>query len=146
MNHMPINIVVDTSVLIAALRSSQGASFYLLSIIEDRRVRWNLSVALALEYESVAKRFAPELRISHHFIDDILDTICENSRHHSIHFLTRPALDDPDDEFVLELACASNCAYLITHNVRDFAAAADFGVTVVTPGEFLRILKEEGSK
>lgn len=134
-------VVIDTSVLIAALRSKRGASFCLLSrLASDDRVRWNLSAALVLEYESVAKREAPKLGIPLAAIDDIIDMICQAGHHHSIWFRVRPTLPDPNDEFLLELACACNCDFLITHNVRDLAASIEFGIRVVTPGEFLRIL------
>ena len=52
----------------------------------------------------------------------------------------RPHLAGPDDEFILELALASASHYIVTHNRGDFRDAERFGVRVVTPGEFLRIL------
>jgi len=51
-------------------------------------------------------------------------------------------LADPDDEFILELALASGSEYIITHNRDDFREAARFGVRVVEPGEFLRIIED----
>ena len=38
---------------------------------------------------------------------------------------------------VLELAVASGASRLVTHNVRDFRAARDFDVGIVTPGSYL---------
>ena len=52
----------------------------------------------------------------------------------------RPELSDPDDEFVLELAFAARCDFIVTHNVRHLGAAERFGIGVVTPGEFLRTM------
>jgi predicted nucleic acid-binding protein len=49
-------VVIDTNVLVAALRSRRGASFRLLDLLGDSRWQANLSVALALEYEQVVKR------------------------------------------------------------------------------------------
>lgn len=60
-----------------------------------------------------------------------------------IHFLWRPSLADPGDEFILELAVAARCRAIVTHNVRDFEGASGFGVTVITPGAFLAALREE---
>jgi len=130
-------IVIDTSVLIAALKSRRGASFRLLEMAGDPRWQLNMSVALALEYESIGKREAAELGIPDSAIDDIVDMLCKTSRHHAIHFRLRPELPDPDDEFVLELAFAARCEFIVTHNVRDLKAAERFGIGVVTPGEFL---------
>jgi predicted nucleic acid-binding protein len=47
------DIVIDTNVLITALRSRQGAAQQLLRMIGQGYFRLNISVALALEYESV---------------------------------------------------------------------------------------------
>src|SRR5579863_7751911 len=130
-------IVIDTSVLIAALKSRRGASFRLLEMPGDARWQLNMSVALALEYEAIGKREANKLGIPDSAINDIVDMLCRKSRHHAIHFRLRPELPDPDDEFVLELAFAARCDFIVTHNVRDLKAAERFGIAVVTPGEFL---------
>lgn len=41
------------------------------------------------------------------------------------------------------LAVAARCDAIVTHNVRDFAGAIRFGVTIVTPGDFLAAIEEE---
>ncbi len=65
-----IDVVVDTNVLVAAFRSSLGASYRLLQTIEQRRWRPVISPALALEYESVLKRGVEELGLTLVDIDD----------------------------------------------------------------------------
>ena len=45
-------IVLDTNVLVAAMRSKQGASYRLLSLLGDGRWRPNVTVAVVLEYEA----------------------------------------------------------------------------------------------
>ena len=56
-------------------------------------------------------------------------------------YLMRPHLSDPDDEFILELALAAGAHYRVTHNRDDFRDANRFGVRVVTPGDFLKIIQ-----
>lgn len=56
--------------------------------------------------------------------------------------LWRPALHDPADEFILELAVAAHCPAIVTHNVRDFGGAQSFDIAVLTPGEFPRSLRD----
>lgn len=135
-------IVLDTNVLLSALRSQLGASFRLLSLVEDARFQTNLSVALVLEYEDVLKR--PELNpdLTAQEIDDILDFLCQNSNLREIFYLWRPLLRDPKDDFVLELAVESDCDYIVTFNTKDFAEAEKFGIKAIKPGEFLRIIGE----
>ena len=135
-------VVVDTNVLIAALRSRRGASHRLLSLVGDGRWQMNLSVPLFLEYEDVAKRPDSELTLSAGEVDDILDFICAEANLREIFYLWRPVLPDPGDDFILELAVESQCDFIVTFNVRDFAGAERFGVEVITPQEFLRKLGE----
>jgi predicted nucleic acid-binding protein len=52
-------------------------------------------------------------------------------------------LRDPADEFVLDLAIGGRCGFIVTYNKRDFIGADQFGIEVVRPGEFLKIIEEE---
>ncbi|MFC2172488.1 putative toxin-antitoxin system toxin component, PIN family [Acidobacteriota bacterium] len=137
---MKQHIVIDTSVLISALLSRRGASYLLLSLIDDKRFDIHLSVPLVIEYESVAKRKSRSIGLTHAEIDDIIDYLCSVGRAHRVHFLWRPFLRDPGDDLVLEVAVEAECEYIVTHNVRHFAEVDRFGVKVVTPAEFLRII------
>ena len=58
-----------------------------------------------------------------------------------IHFLWRPLLLDPDDDMILELAFAAGCTYIVTHNVKDFHGSEELGVTVITPRDFLKLIR-----
>src|SRR5215204_1729826 len=113
-------IILDTNVLLSALRSQFGVSFRLLSSIEDSRFQINLSVALVLEYEDVLKRSEMNLQLTHQEIDDVLDFLCQNANLCEIFYLWRPTLRDPKDDFLLELAVESNCDYIVTFNTKDF--------------------------
>ena len=137
---MSRRIVIDTNVLLAALRSRRGASFTLLSLVGGRRFEVNVSVPLVLEYEDAAKRMSRAIGLSHADIDDVLDYVCRVSRHRKIFFLWRPFLSDPKDDHILELAVESACDFIVTHNVRDFRGADRFGLRAVTPHEFLKLI------
>jgi len=97
----PIQVIIDTNILLAAARSTAGTSFRLLILIGDPRFEINLSVPLVLEYEAVLKRPEHNLTMSHQEIDDVLDYLCENFNLRQIHFLWRAALSDPNDDFLL---------------------------------------------
>ena len=137
-----LQIIIDTNVLLSALRSQFGASFRLLSLVGDTRFQTNLSVALVLEYEDVLKRPEINLDLTHQEIDDVLNFLCQNSNLHEIFYLWRPTLRDPKDDFVLELAVESNSDYIVTFNIKDFAEAKKFGIQAVKPSEFLKITGE----
>ena len=53
-------------------------------------------------------------------------------------FLWRPALPDPDDDLLLDLAVAAGCAAIITFDAADFRSAGAFGVAVWSPQDLLR--------
>jgi len=137
---MSVSIVIDTCVFISALRSRRGASFKLLSCIDSEKFSFYLSVALVLEYEAVAKRMAQAIGLSHSDIDDIIDYVCTIGKHRQVHFLWRPSLKDPADDFILELAVESGCDYIVTHNLRDFAGAEKFNVKAITPQNMLHMI------
>lgn len=133
-------IVIDTNVLVAALKSSKGASFQLLSSLGDGEFGICLSTPLVLEYEDVAKRVARSCGLRHSDIDDILDYLCSIGRHRVVHYLWRPHLRDPSDDMLLELAVEASAKFIVTHNQRDFQGSESFGIQIVTPSQFLEIL------
>lgn len=135
-------IVLDTNVLISAQRSQRGASSKLLSLLGTGKFEAHISVALALEYEEILMRYRLELGLSQDDVVDVVDALCALSKPHEIHYQWRPYLRDPDDEFVLALAVAAGCEYIISFNQRDFVNVERFGIRVVTPGEFLKIIGE----
>jgi len=135
---MLLDAVIDTNVLLSALRSRQGASFALLSALPNGAYRMHISTPLVAEYEAVLKR--GQLQLSAQAIDDVIDFLCARAQAHEIFYLWRPLLKDPDDDFLLELAMASG-ACVVTWNVSDFKNAASLGVVVMTPREFLQQLE-----
>ena len=133
--------ILDTSVLVAGLRSNRGASFQILRSIRDGDIRIAVSVALVLEYESVVLR----LGLLPHFTADehrrIVDALCQLADHQQVFFAWRPFLPDPDDDLVLELAVAASAAFVITHNISDFRGSESMGVRAITPATTLDIIR-----
>jgi len=111
---MPIpQVVIDTNVVIAGLRSRNGSAFHLLGLVGSERFKINLSVPLILEYEEVLLRELPNLAINASDVQDFLDFHCAVATHHQIFFLWRPFLPDPKDDMVLELAVKAGCDKLL---------------------------------
>jgi predicted nucleic acid-binding protein len=133
-------LVLDTCVLVAAVRSRSGASNALLRLVGGGRFETALTTPLLLEYEAVLMRSPENLGLTPADVADLLDYLCRVGVPADVRFRVRPSVPDPGDEMVLEAAVASGAGWIVTHNVRDLAAAARFGVEVVTPGEALRRL------
>lgn len=135
-------IVLDTNVLVAALRSSLGASYKVLSEVGTGRFDISISVPLVLEYEDALKRQIVDLpHLNERDVDDLLDFLCRVGQRQHVFYLWRPALRDPNDDLVLELGVAARSDAIVTHNLRDFRGADQFGIEVVSPREFLAQLE-----
>lgn len=132
-----LNVVIDTNVVIAALKSKKGASHKLLMSLPKNLFVTNISVPLFIEYESVAKRSELVKNLTSSEIDTILDYLLSKSNIQKIFFLWRPYLKDPKDDLVLEIAVKSESKYIITFNTRDFKGCDKFGITAITPREFI---------
>lgn len=136
------HVVLDTNILIAAQRSRHGASSKLLSLVGTGQFEIHLSVPLVLEYEAVLMRYRLDLGLSQDDVTDLVDALCALSTLHEIYYLWRPYLRDAADEFVLELAVTARCDYIISFNQRDFAGIEQFGIRVLTAGEFVKLIGE----
>jgi len=135
---MPVcQIVIDTNVWIASLRSKRGASYRLFSYIDSGLFQVNVSVPLILEYEATAKRLVGEILLTENEVDDILNYVCQVANQRRIYYLWRPFLGDPDDEMVLELAVSAGCDFIVTSDRNDFCGIEQFGMQAITPQEFL---------
>lgn len=135
-----MRVVIDTNVLVSALRSRRGASFRLVQKLGSSQFQAIISPPLCLEYEDVFRRPGMLPGYTTEDIGDFLDYFLSVSIECPIHFLWRPHLPDPKDDLVLELALAGSAAYIITHNWRDFHDVEAFGIRVVTPDDFLSIV------
>ena len=134
-------IVLDTSVVVAALRTRLGAGNAVLRLVAKRRLIALATPPLFLEYEEVLKR--PEQQLVHGLtgddVDDFLAELAALIEPVEVHFRWRPQVRDPGDEMVLEAAINGGANALVTYNVADFASAAQrFDIRVVKPGDLLK--------
>ena len=137
-------VVLDTDIIVTALRSATGGSYAVLREAAHGRITPLVTPALFLEYEAVLKR--PEQRLVHGLglrdIDRFLSALAAACEAVEVSFQWRPQLSDANDEMVLEAAVNGQADALITHNVRDFVKGAErFGLRVLRPGEFLKELR-----
>ena len=145
MSYSLMRCVLDTDVVVAAMRSPKGASAALLLAALDGRIELAANVALVLEYEAVCSRVehlsaagltTPEVQ---RFVDGVAALI------HPVtsHFVWRPQLQDPGDEMVLEAAVNGMADTIVTFNQRDYGTVPRrFGVKILLPRDVLVALQK----
>ena len=136
-----LRAVLDTNVLLSALRSQHGASHELLRLLRARRWKLVLSNTVLTEYEEVLKREASPLGMTLPEIDRFLDALCllAEQCHPSGGWV--PLLADPDDEAFAHLAADVRADALTTFTLRHFIPARERGIPVMTPAAFLAMLR-----
>ena len=136
--------VVDTDVIVAAMRSPGGASAAILRTARNGRVTLLVSVPLGMEYEAVCLELEHRLAagLSEREVEIFLDAVLAMAEPVKTHFLWRPQLRDPGDEMVLEAAVNGRANALVTFNVRDFGTVpARFGIKLMVPREAIARIK-----
>ncbi len=139
-----LRLVLDTDVIIAALRSPKGASAALLKAAVNGTVQLLASVSLAIEYE--AKCSAPEHWTAAGLTKEealiFADGVIALIEPVQTYFLWRPQLNDPEDEMVLEAAINGRADAVVTFNQKDFGNAPQrFGIELMKPGEAIRRIR-----
>ena len=135
--------MLDSDVVVAAIRSRSGASWQLVDRALNREFTLLLSVPLVLEYEAVLMR--EEHRRVHDLsaaeVGDVIDAMVKVADPVHISFLWRPLLPDANDDMVLETAVNGGADLLVTFNQKHFAAATGFRHQTLRPREALRRLR-----
>jgi len=137
-------VVLDTSVVVSALRSRAGASNRLLEIVAGGKLKPLATTALFLEYEDVLRRteIMRATGMNAAEVEGFLSALASSAEPVEVNFRWRPQLTDPKDEFLLEAAVNGRADALVTHNIRDFREASRyFRLRVITPGALLKELE-----
>jgi putative PIN family toxin of toxin-antitoxin system len=133
-------LVLDTDVIIAAMRSPLGASAALLMAARRGEIRMLANVALALEYEATCRRAEHGVAagLSPAQVGVFIDAVVALAEPVETHFLWRPQLRDPGDELVLEAAVNGRANAIVTFNQKDFGEIPmKFSVEVLAPVDAL---------
>jgi putative PIN family toxin of toxin-antitoxin system len=143
-----VRVVLDTNIIFQALKSNSGASFYILQLVRNRKIRLPISIPVFNEYEDVLKR--PEnlkqFGLSKKDIDEFLMFIAYIGLPIHIYYNFRPNLKDENDNIFIELGLASNCDYIVTKNIKDFSTNNQLkfkDLKIITPAEFAKKWREE---
>jgi putative PIN family toxin of toxin-antitoxin system len=113
--------LLDTCIIISALRSKQGASHFLLRKAIMKELPIIMHFKLLAEYHDVLTRpdIISSLIYTHEEIEKILIGLINVAEEVNPHFLWRPNLKDEKDNFLIEIAVTSQPCTIITHNIKD---------------------------
>jgi putative PIN family toxin of toxin-antitoxin system len=135
-----VRTVLDTSVLIAALRSSTGAAAEIVRLALLGELTTLMDYKLVCEYRDVALR-AEQLhqsgksRAETVLILDALEAIAEPVL---VAFRYRPLSTDANDDMIFDVAINGNADVIVTNNTKHFRQAAErFHLDVLTPAGLL---------
>jgi putative PIN family toxin of toxin-antitoxin system len=140
-----MRVVLDTNVIVRAIRTPAGASAMLIVEALRGRVTPLVSTALGLEYEAVAMRREHWLQPGFGRVEAerLLDALAAVAEPVEISFRWRGSLSDANDDMVLETALNGAASALVTFNRRHFeAATAQFGLALRTPADILAELSK----
>ncbi|APH72902.1 putative toxin-antitoxin system toxin component, PIN family [Aquibium oceanicum] len=137
-----MDVVLDTSVFVSALRSQGGASREVIRRALLGLIRPLFGNALWLEYEDVLGRDIWTEETTSEERRQVLMALAHSGRWVTIHFGWRPNLPDEKDNHLIELAIAGRASAIVTHNVRDVTRGELIfrQLRIMTPREFLEQL------
>jgi putative PIN family toxin of toxin-antitoxin system len=140
-----MRLVVDTDVIVAALRSPSGASAALLVLVLKQQTTMLLSVALVLEYEATCLLAEHRLAAgaSERDVRNLIDALVRVSEPIEVHYQWRPQLKDAGDEMVLEAAVNGQADAIVTFNRKDFGSGPSrFGIEILSPADALTRIRK----
>ena len=140
---MQSRVVLDTNIFVGACLG-QGACSQVVAACLQGLCQPLMGSALLLEHEAVLGRDAlfEGCRLSQVERSELLDIYLGRCEWTRIYFGWRPNLRDESDNHLVELGIAGGARYLVTRNMRDFAARElSFpGLRILTPETFLKEL------
>lgn len=132
-----MRVVFDTNVIVSAAMTPHGTCAQIVDLLGEGIFEICANGRILDEYDSVLRR--PHLRIVPEDSDIVMELIRQIARPVAAIPL-KVELPDPDDRPFLEVAAAAH-ALLVTGKTRHYPRHASAGVKVISPAEFLELIR-----
>jgi putative PIN family toxin of toxin-antitoxin system len=135
-----MRLVLDTNVVVTALRSPTGASAEIVRRVLYGELAASVSTALLIEYEAVATRteHLQASGLTRAQVLEVLDALAVTMDSVAIEWRLRPVSPDPGDDLIVEAAFNAGATIVVTGNTRDLEKpCADLGIRTVRPSVLL---------
>jgi predicted nucleic acid-binding protein len=135
-----IPVVIDTNLMVAALRSAGGAARAVVRGALVGRYEPLFGNALWLEYQEVLSRPLWDDQTTATERLQVLAALASRARWVRVYYGWRPNLPDEGDNHLIELPIAGGARAIVTHNVRDLRGGdLRLGhLRILTPAQLLR--------
>jgi len=132
-----MRVVLDTNVIVSAVMTTHGTCAQIVDMLGEDIFEICADGRILDEYDSVLRR--SRLRIVPEDCEIVMELIRRIARPVAAVPLN-VELPDPDDRPFLEVAAAAE-AILVTGNKRHYPRHASAGVKVISPAEFLDLIR-----
>lgn len=132
-----VKVVLDTNVLISAIAFG-GKPKEILNLVLEEKIAASTSPILLAEFKEVYTKKFPLLKEAFELTFKSIEEIFEITQPDKI----LDILKDKDDNRVLEAASEGNCDYIITGDSELLELKVYRKTEIVTPDQFLKLLKE----
>lgn len=138
-----VKVVLDTNILVSSIFWS-GASYKIVKLITKRKRESYTSIAILNELRRVLKS-----KVKYNLPEAKVQEIIELIRMHSVLAYPKKKISiakDPKGNKFIECALEANADYLISGDKHLLILKKYKKIRIVTPGKFLEISKQSGSK
>ncbi|HSB06940.1 MAG TPA: putative toxin-antitoxin system toxin component, PIN family [Thermodesulfobacteriota bacterium] len=133
-------IVLDTNVLVSGILKPYSKAAALLRLVADGAIQLAYDVRLLSEYRDVLNRSKFD------FPQDQVEDFLQQVEQEGFLVSAKPCkfrLPDPDDEPFIDVALSGGAIALVTGNKRHFPRKEYEGAKILSPAEFLEVLKKK---
>jgi putative PIN family toxin of toxin-antitoxin system len=131
-------VVLDTNGIVSGVLKPFSKAAAILLLVADGTIQLAYDLRLVSEYRDVLKR--PRFKLAKEDVEVFLAQVEQDGLVVAVKPL-KFHLQDPDDESFLEVALAARVKAIVTGNKRHFSKREYEGVKILSPAEFLELLK-----